>query len=128
MWSLLFKCQLTCYFVTKLVLLGYVLKILVHFLKLLCEIDVEFAASEYRIQNCKPDRIVGNFKKEIKNACSEVTPEVSYSGSFFHFYQSIYRKIQEVDLQQQYNNPKNREIKIVLNVLMTLSFISTPSI
>lgn len=55
---------------------------------------IDAAATEYGIGNCKPQKIMGDFEKAVINACADTYPETAYSGCFYHFCQSLYRKIQ----------------------------------
>ena len=81
------------------------------------------AASELRIQNFMPLRIMGDFEFAIINACRQIFPEALYSGCFFHFTQNIYRKVQEKGLQTEYADIENREIKKYSHMLMALAFV-----
>lgn len=53
----------------------------------------------------------------------EEFPDCPVSSFFFHLGQSVYRKIQAKGLQQQYNNPANRTVKILTHMLLALSYI-----
>ncbi|XP_054734051.1 uncharacterized protein LOC129241637 [Anastrepha obliqua] len=76
-----------------------------------------------QLSNCKPQKIMEDFEKAIINACADIYPGTDYSGCFYHFCQSLYRKIQAEGLQELYNNPINGEIKVWSHTLMALAFV-----
>lgn len=66
------------------------------------------AALEMRVENCVPQKIMGDFEMGIISASLEVFPESQYKGCYFHFTHSIYRKVVDLHLRQEYNDPNNR--------------------
>lgn len=76
--------------------------------------EVERSAIEYGIENCEPPTVMGDFEQGIINASLEVFPDAPYSGCFFHFCQSLFRKVVELGLKVQYNDPDNRLPKLML--------------
>ena len=86
---------------------------------------VKEAAQGYEIQNFKPEKIMTDFEKGIINACEEVYPGVPISCCFFHLKHSMYRKIQEVGLQTQYNDAEDDTIRVETNMIPALAFVPT---
>lgn len=85
--------------------------------------SVQTAAREHLIENFKPGKIMGDFEKAIINACTEVFPEVPVTCCFFHLGQSVYRKIQSEGLQQAYNDPLDRAIKMYTHMMLALAYV-----
>ena len=69
------------------------------------------AAEEFDIDMCYPDRFMTDFEVAIINACRENFPESEISCCYFHFKQSLYRRVQDVGLQIPYNDPNDWEVK-----------------
>ena len=63
-----------------------------------------------------------DFELAILNACQEVLPFSARSACFFHFCQSLYRKIQSQGLQAAYNSP-DRTVKDFTHKLAALAFV-----
>ena len=84
--------------------------------------SVVSAAKEFGIRNFKPRRLMTDFEKGIINACSDVFPDATINGCFFHMSQSVYRKIQNTGLQDLYNSI-DREAKIFTHMLNALAFL-----
>jgi len=84
---------------------------------------VDRAVQQYRIDPCTPTKIMSDFEIAITNACKRVFPGTAVSGCFFHLGQSIYRKVQEVGLQVQYNDRNDRSIKEYTHRLLSLAFV-----
>lgn len=53
--------------------------------------------------NLCPDSIMMDFEKAVINVCKEIYPSAQIRGCFFHFKQSIYRKVQELGLKKRYD-------------------------
>jgi len=70
------------------------------------------AARKYRIRGCVPAKVMADFEKAIINASLPTFPDVDVFSCFFHLGQSMYRKIQREGLQEAYNDPLDRELKI----------------
>lgn len=83
---------------------------------------VQSSFDEYRIVGV-PARIMTDFEKAIINACEEVFPNSPVSCCFFHLGQSVYRQIQSIGLQEAYNNPDDRTLKIYTHMLLALAFV-----
>lgn len=76
---------------------------------------------EHRIV-CEPSKTIIDFKKSIINACQEVYSNCPFSCCFFHFGQSIYRKIQSIGLQAAYNDPDDRLLKMYSHMMLWHSY------
>lgn len=68
-------------------------------------------ALEYRIENCRPTRIMTDFP------CATITCCV------FHLGKSVYRRIQAEGLQEAYNDHSNRELKMYTHMMLSLAFV-----
>lgn len=64
-----------------------------------------------------------DFEKGIFNACAVVFSRTPIYTCFYHFGQSMYRKIQSEGLQQFYNNPENRNLKLQTHMQLSLAFL-----
>ena len=86
--------------------------------------SVQNAAQNFRIQNCRPQKIMTDFELSIINGCSIVYLDVPLSARFFHLGYSVYRKIQSKGLQGAYNDQHNRDIKTQSHMWMTLAYVT----
>lgn len=57
----------------------------------------------------------------IINACTSEFPEAAVACCFFHLGQSVYRRVQAEGLQEAYNDPVDRSIKLYTHMAMSLS-------
>lgn len=89
---------------------------------------VSNAATEFGIDNCYPGRIMTDFELSIINASTTIFPEADVSCCYFHFKQSLYRKVQNIGLQIPYNDPDDREVKIFVHMTAALAFIPVPDV
>lgn len=62
--------------------------------------------------NLMPSKILCDFEKASINALESIFPDVEVHGCFFHFSQSIYRKIVDLGLQHRYHNEPDFSLKI----------------
>lgn len=81
------------------------------------------AASEYRIDDFRPEKIVTDFEKGIINACDAVFPRAPVTCCFFHLKQSLYRKIQKSGLTIRYNDPEDDTIREQTHMMAALAFV-----
>lgn len=88
---------------------------------------VDKAAKDYLIENCVPRRIMVDFEKAILNACEEMY-DVEISCCFFHLGQSVYRNVQSSGLQEEYNDPNDRTIKVNVHMLLALAFVPSEDV
>ncbi|XP_072175117.1 uncharacterized protein [Diadema setosum] len=70
-----------------------------------------------------PTRIVSDFEIGVKRAVAIQFPQAEHKGCFFHFCQAVYRKVQELGLQGQYNNPEQPETRNFVRKLMASGFL-----
>ncbi len=84
---------------------------------------VRDAVNRFRIQPCTPLKIMSDFEKAILNACNEIFPAVPTTGCFFHLGQAIYRKVQEVGLQQRYNDDEDDTIRTYTHMILALAHV-----
>ena len=83
----------------------------VHFLDQLKKINPDLA----------PESIMIDFEKASINSLRMAFPETEIKGCFFHFTQSIYRKIQAHGFQQRYLEDK--EFSISMKMLSAIAFV-----
>lgn len=84
--------------------------------------EIKEAARRYRIEIIPPDRVM-DVELAIKNSVSGVSPRWPVQFCFFHLGQALYRKVQKVGLQEQYNDPEDRTLKEAVHSLLALSFV-----
>ena len=69
-----------------------------------------------------PEIIMTDFELGIINAVKKEV-KTNVKACFFHLRQSIYRRIQSEGLQQDYNDPNDRSIKIATQKMCALAFL-----
>lgn len=69
-----------------------------------------------------PEIIMTDFELGIINSVKNVV-KTNVKACFFHLRQSVYRRIQSEGLQQEYNNPNDRSIKIATQKMVALAFL-----
>lgn len=84
---------------------------------------VRSMADHYRIENCRTHKFMSDFEIAIHNSWTEAFPEAEILCCLFHLGQTIYRQMQATGLQESYNNPDNRELKIQSHMMFSLAFI-----
>ncbi|XP_043483508.1 uncharacterized protein LOC122511975 [Leptopilina heterotoma] len=84
---------------------------------------VRSAADDYRIENCKPRKIITDFELAILNSSSNVFPDVHISACFYHLGQSVCRQIQFEGLQREYNDATNRNVKMYTHMMLALAYV-----
>lgn len=89
---------------------------------------VQEAVDEFNVAPCNPARFMTDFEKSILNACTAVYPTVTISCCFFHLGQSVYRRVQKEGLQEAYNNPEDRTLKVKTHMLLALAFVPVPDV
>ncbi|XP_067945425.1 uncharacterized protein [Watersipora subatra] len=62
-----------------------------------------------------------DFENAIKNALHTVFPDTTIQGCFYHLSQAIYRKVQNEDLQVQYQN--DVDINMCIRSMAALAFV-----
>jgi hypothetical protein len=70
---------------------------------------------------CDPTTICVDFEKGLINALSSVFKVSKISGCLFHFGQSVWRKLQECGLSNEYN--KNKQFKKFIRKHLNLAFV-----
>lgn len=68
-----------------------------------------------------PLSIMADYEKASQNACVHVFPAVKVVGCLFHLGQSLWRKVQEVHLADEYTN--DADIRIHVKMILALSFV-----
>ena len=68
-----------------------------------------------------PLSITSDFEKAFLNASEKIFPDVKLNGCFFHFKQSMWRKITDLGLRQLYNDDEG--VRHVLKLPQALAFI-----
>uniref|UniRef100_H2XX57 MULE transposase domain-containing protein n=1 Tax=Ciona intestinalis TaxID=7719 RepID=H2XX57_CIOIN len=71
--------------------------------------------------NLNPKSVLVDFEKASINALEEVFTASQIQGCLFHLSQSVFRKIQQLGLQQLYRS--NSEISLKVKMLTALSFV-----
>ena len=78
-----------------------------------------------KLKELKPDLnpqdVMIDFEKAAMNALERVFPQVHVSGCFYHFSQSVYRKIQSEGLQRMYST--DAEFAIKCRMIAALAFV-----
>lgn len=86
----------------------------------------QYAAVPHAVQEAvdvQPRTIHIRFWKSDTECVRRCVSESEHKLLFFHLGQSLYRRIQEVGLQVQYNNPDDRTIKTRTHMLLALAFV-----
>ena len=65
--------------------------------------------------------VVTDYERGIISAIETNFPEWHHFGCYFHYTQSIYRKIQELGLSQAYKN--NPVVKMIFRKFMSVAFV-----
>lgn len=76
--------------------------------------------------NIPPLLITSDFESAFINAAKEVFPDSEISLCFFHFKQSLFRKIQNLGLVSDYMN--DNEIKLALKIPQAIAFLPTDQV
>ena len=70
---------------------------------------------------CDPKSFLIDFEEAARQAIEETFPNITVKGCFFHFSQSIYRRVQAAGLQSKYQNEDEFSIKI--RMIPALAFL-----
>ena len=73
-----------------------------------------------------PEAIMFDFEKASHNAFSEEFPEASVKACLFHLGQSMYRKIVDLGLKQQYH--QDNEFSLLVRCFSALAFLPTEDV
>lgn len=85
---------------------------------------IQRAAEEYNIDiNPATLKFMSDFELAILKACTTVFPIARRSCCHFHLGQSLYRRIQGAGLQEAYNDPDNRQLKLHTHMILALAFV-----
>ena len=71
-------------------------------------------------------RIVADFERAVWGSVKEIYPNVQMKGCFFHFCQSVMRRVQLIGLKPSYSN--NEGINLLVRCLMALPLIPSAHI
>lgn len=74
-------------------------------------------------QPFQPTMVICDFKISLMTAIETELPNTVIRGCFFHFCQSLWRKVQELGLSAVYR--QNRSVKNVVRKIMSLAFLPT---
>lgn len=85
-----------------------------------------FNAILNKAPNLKPNHIITDFEIGAINAAKMVFSTTKMHGCFFHFCQSIWRKIQQIGLQARYSEDSTFALNI--RQIMALAFIPVDDI
>ena len=80
------------------------------------------AAEEFHIDGCVPQKVMCDFELSIINACYE-TYDADINCCFFHLGSNVYKHVQSSGLQEAYNNPDDRSIKIYTHMMLSLAYV-----
>ncbi|KAK3102567.1 hypothetical protein FSP39_012239 [Pinctada imbricata] len=72
-------------------------------------------------RHLQPSRIIADFETPMKTAAVTEFPQARWSGCFFHFCKSIWRRIVKDGLRRPYN--RNREFRKCVRKLMALVYL-----
>ncbi|KAK3085822.1 hypothetical protein FSP39_009183 [Pinctada imbricata] len=72
-------------------------------------------------RHLQPSRIIADFETPMKTAAEIEFPQARWSGCFFHFCKSIWRRIVKDGLRRPYN--RNREFRKCVRKLMALAYL-----
>ena len=56
------------------------------------------------LENRNPDDILVDFERVVINSIHSLNPQIEVKGCFYHFSSNVWKRIQNVGLQQRYNN------------------------
>lgn len=76
-----------------------------------------------RAPNVQPTTIMSDFEIAAHQAIGRIFPQANVKGCFFHLGQSLWRKIQEEGLREEYVNVEESRTK--LKMLLALAFLPT---
>lgn len=68
-----------------------------------------------------PEKVVCDFEMGLKNAIETELPNTRVVGCYFHFCQSLWRKIQELGLSRTYR--RRRHVRMLLRKLMAIGYL-----
>ena len=71
--------------------------------------------------NRNPDDILFDFEKAAINSIHNLNPQIEVKGCFYHFSSIIWKRIQNVGLQQRYSN--YQELALHLRMLCAIAFL-----
>lgn len=89
--------------------------------------SVKDAMDKHRL-NFSPTKIMTDFELAIINASISTFPSASVSCCFFHLCQSLYKKVQSLGLQAEYNDPKDDTLNVYVRMLMAIAFVPTAEV
>ena len=73
------------------------------------------------MNGASPTSVLTDFERAALNAFETIFPNSTLSGYFFHLSSNVWKKIQDVGLQQRYNN--DEEFSIHVRMIMRLAFV-----
>ena len=85
-------------------------------LRELCRLDPELS----------PRSITIDSEKASRNGLQEIFPDATIQGCFYHLSEAIYRKIQSIALQQEYQT--NVDLSLKIRMLAALAFVPVEDI
>ena len=80
----------------------------------------------YSTPELSPRSIMIDFEIASRNTLQEVFPEATIQGCFYHLSQAIYRKVQSIGLQQEYQT--NVDLSLKIRMLAALAFVPVDDI
>ena len=73
-----------------------------------------------------PRSIMIDFEIASRNALQDIFPDATIQGCFYHLSQAIYRKVQSIGLQQEYQT--NLDLSLKIRMLAALAFVPVDDI
>ena len=76
--------------------------------------------------NIAPSSCTMDFEIAAHGAMRSHFPNIEILGCYFHFGQSIWRKVQDLGLRQQYTT--NEDFRMLVKMLAAIAFVQTPNV
>ena len=73
------------------------------------------------LENRNPDDILDDFERAAISSILNLNPQIEVKGCFYHFSSNVWKRIQNVGLQQRYNN--DQELASQLRMWSAIAFL-----
>ena len=70
-----------------------------------------------------PNKVMTDFETGLVQAIQINFPTAEILGCFYHFAQSVWRKVQELGLQLMYNDPQDASLRSFVRKAVALAFV-----